>query len=82
MMNEPNTFLNNITLRDDPILLTWNQELSIQEVLFNIGQTLNKKVVLSKSERLGHDKHYRMKPNIEIKNRIKFIDTLKWMITN
>ena len=62
------------------ILLTNNQELSIIEVLFAIGQVLDKKVNIVQSKRLGHDMHYRMNSSTYINNHIKFIDTIKWII--
>lgn len=62
-------------------LLTNNQELSIIEVLFTIGQVLDKKVEIVQSERLGHDMHYRMKSTTKTDNYINFVDTIKWILT-
>lgn len=42
-------------------LITWNQELSILEVLVKISQVLQKPFKTEPANRPGHDLHYRMK---------------------
>jgi dTDP-glucose 4,6-dehydratase len=62
--------------------LTYNQELSIYEVIGKISTIMGKRYSTTSSNRKGHDKHYRMVPHPIMDNfeMIPFDETVKWML--
>lgn len=67
--------------------LTYNQELSINQVIETAAKILGKKPKTIPSSRKGHDKHYRMLPHLIMKkgdewahDHYIFEETVKWMI--
>lgn len=68
--------------------LTFNQELSIKQVVQQVEAILNKKANLIDKIRLGHDKRYRMTPNTimfnDVSHKLYFIkinETIKWVLS-
>jgi dTDP-glucose 4,6-dehydratase len=71
---------------DNLHLITWNQELSILEILSLVSRITGKPFKTIGAERLGHDLHYRMNstilPAIALnQSAIPIEETIKWMTT-
>jgi dTDP-glucose 4,6-dehydratase len=69
--------------------LTFNQEISILELVKEVEQALGKQADKRPATRPGHDKHYRMTPSDVMFNEvghklpyIKLKDTIMWMLEN
>jgi dTDP-glucose 4,6-dehydratase len=62
--------------------LTFNQELSIYEVIGKISTIMGSKYETTAGMRSGHDRHYRMIPHPIMENMkmIPFDETIKWML--
>jgi dTDP-glucose 4,6-dehydratase len=68
--------------------LTFNQELSILDLLAEVERVLGKKATTIPASRAGHDHHYRMSPSDITSNETsgklphhKIKDTIKWMLS-